>query len=87
MGPLDDFAVNATGTLNLLHATRQASPEAVFVFMSTNKVCGDAPNEPPLAKTASRYDYATFEQRNGIAESMRVDLSKHRSLVSNWRPT
>src|SRR5271166_276533 len=77
MRPLDDFAVNATGTLNLLDATRQASPEAVFVFMSTNKVYGDAPNELPLTEIASRYDYTNPEHRNGVAESMRVDLSKH----------
>ena len=36
--PLLDFEVNALGTVNLLEATRQHSPEAVFVFLSTNKV-------------------------------------------------
>src|SRR5580765_2784178 len=46
--PLDDFDVNAVGTLNLLEATRRIVPEAVFVFMSTNKVYGDAPNELPF---------------------------------------
>jgi CDP-paratose 2-epimerase len=75
--PLDDFAVNAGGTLNLLDATRRASPEAVFIFMSTNKVYGDAPNELPLVELPTRYDYAASENRNGIGESMRVDLSKH----------
>jgi len=40
-----DFEVNALGSVNLLEATRQHSPEAVFVFMSTNKVYGEAPNE------------------------------------------
>ena len=34
--PLDDFDVNAVGTLNVLEATRQAAPEAVFILMSTN---------------------------------------------------
>src|SRR6266849_3498391 len=43
--PLIDFEVNALGTINLLEATRQHCPEAVFVFLSTNKVYGDAPNE------------------------------------------
>lgn len=43
--PLVDFDVNALGTLNLLEATRQYNPEAVFIFMSTNKVYGDAPND------------------------------------------
>jgi len=45
--PLLDFEVNALGTVNLLEATRQHCPEAVFVFLSTNKVYGDAPNEIP----------------------------------------
>lgn len=43
--PFDDFEVNAMGTLNLLEAARQHCPEAPFVFMSTNKVYGDVPNE------------------------------------------
>jgi CDP-paratose 2-epimerase len=46
--PFDDFDVNAGGSLNLLEATRQHVPEAVFVHMSTNKVYGDRPNTIPL---------------------------------------
>src|SRR6185437_14087172 len=30
--PLTDFSVNATGTLNVLEATRQLCPEAPFIF-------------------------------------------------------
>src|SRR5256884_7039228 len=56
--PLLDFEINALGTVNLLEATRQHSPEAVFVFLSTNKVYGDAPNEIPLKELEKRYDYA-----------------------------
>src|SRR5438309_10147621 len=40
--PLDDFDVNAVGTLSLLEATRQTRDanvaDPVFIFMSTNKV-------------------------------------------------
>lgn len=75
--PLDDFDVNAMGTLNLLEATRQFVPEAVFVFMSTNKVYGDAPNELPLRELESRWDYALPEDFNGVREDMRIDRSKH----------
>jgi len=39
--PHKDFTVNANGTLNLLEATRQNAPDAVFIFTSTNKVYGD----------------------------------------------
>ncbi len=75
--PFDDFEVNAAGTLNLLEANRQYSPEAPFVFMSTNKVYGDAPNEVPLVELPTRWDYALPEHHDGIDESMRVDRSKH----------
>src|ERR1035438_6327691 len=56
--PLIDFEVNALGTMNLLEATRQDCPEAVFIMMSTNKVYGDSPNEKPLNELRTRYDYA-----------------------------
>jgi len=46
--PQTDFTVNANGTLNLLEAVRQHCPQAAFVFTSTNKVYGDAPNALPL---------------------------------------
>ncbi len=36
--PFADFDVNAVATLNLLEATRQSNKDAVFIFMSTNKV-------------------------------------------------
>lgn len=75
--PFDDFDVNATGTLNVLEATRQQCPEAVFVFMSTNKVYGDAPNELPLKELDRRWDYARQEDYQGVTEAMRIDRSKH----------
>src|SRR5215813_6630971 len=42
--PITDFTVNANGTLVLLEATRRFCPDAVFIFTSTNKVYGNAPN-------------------------------------------
>ena len=75
--PLVDFDVNAVGTVNLLEATRQHCPEAVFIFMSTNKVYGDAPNELPLVENSTRYDYARAEDFHGINESCRIDQSLH----------
>ena len=74
--PLVDFDVNATGTINVLEATRRHSPEAVFVHMSTNKVYGDAPNELPLVELPTRWDYGP-EHWNGIGENMRIDTSMH----------
>lgn len=75
--PFDDFDVNAVGTHNLLEAVRRFAPDAVFVFMSTNKVYGDAPNELPLNELETRWDYACSEDHNGIREDMRIDRSKH----------
>jgi CDP-paratose 2-epimerase len=75
--PFDDFDVNAVGTLNLLEATRQSCPESVFVYMSTNKVYGDAPNEIRLKEQDSRWDYDDPAFAGGIDESMRIDQSKH----------
>src|SRR5579885_3499745 len=75
--PFDDFETNATGTLNLLEAVRRACPESPFVFMSTNKVYGDAPNEIPLVELATRWDYARPEDYDGIREDCRVDACLH----------
>ncbi|MBS1839692.1 MAG: NAD-dependent epimerase/dehydratase family protein [Acidobacteria bacterium] len=75
--PILDFEVNALGTLNLLEATRQHSPEAVFLFMSTNKVYGDAPNEVPLKELETRWEYARSEDYNGISENCRIDRTLH----------
>ena len=72
-----DFDVNAVGTINLLEATRQHSPEAVFVHMSTNKVYGDAPNELPIIEMETRYEYARPEDWHGIAETCRIDRCLH----------
>lgn len=75
--PLDDFDINAVGTLNLLEATRRYAKESPFLFMSTNKVYGDAPNELPLVELETRFDYANEADREGINESCRVDRCKH----------
>src|SRR5213592_3083742 len=79
--PFDDFDVNAVGTLNLLEATRQARDsnlcDPVFVFMSTNKVYGDVPNELPLKELSTRWDYAHAEDYNGVREDMRIDRCLH----------
>jgi len=75
--PFEDFDTNAAGTLNLLEATRRHAPDAVFAHMSTNKVYGDAPNELPLAEQETRWEYVRPEDYGGIAETCRIDQSKH----------
>lgn len=76
--PHTDFGVNATGTLNLLEATRLNAPEAPFIFTSTNKVYGDTPNRLPLHETATRWEIAAgHPYEPGIAEDMSIDQTKH----------
>src|SRR5438128_7050744 len=75
--PLLDFEVNALGTINLLEATRQHCPEAVFVLFSTNKVYGDAPNEIPVKELATRWEYARPEDYDGVDETCRIDRTLH----------
>jgi len=75
--PFEDFDVNAGGTFNLLEATRRVSTGIIFVHMSTNKVYGDAPNRIALAELPTRWDYADPAFKDGIAETMTIDQSKH----------
>jgi CDP-paratose 2-epimerase len=76
--PLTDFGVNALGTLNLLEACRKHASEAVFIFTSTNKVYGDAPNRLPLVELETRWEIEPGHSYSvGIDEGMSIDQSKH----------
>src|SRR5690606_13131644 len=77
--PFTDFGVNATGTLHLLELTRRHSPEAPFIFTSTNKVYGDTPNRLPLVEFDERWEVDPEHPyaEHGIDESMSIDQSLH----------
>jgi CDP-paratose 2-epimerase len=77
--PNTDFTVNANGTSMLLEATRNFAPEAVFIFMSTNKVYGDLPNFLPLVELETRWeaDPSHPYAAKGIPESMSIDRAMH----------
>jgi CDP-paratose 2-epimerase len=76
--PHVDFGVNATGTLNLLEATRRHAPDATFIFTSTNKVYGDTPNRLPLLKLDKRLELPSDHRYfSGIDTSMSIDASMH----------
>ena len=77
--PATDFSVNATGTLVLLEATRKFSPDAVFIYTSTNKVYGDAPNELPLVELERRWELSPEHHwsAHGIDETMSIDRTTH----------
>lgn len=76
--PQTDFGVNATGTLNLLEATRRFAPDAAFIFTSTNKVYGDTPNTLPLVEQELRWEIdPSHPYANGIGEDMPIDQTLH----------
>jgi len=77
--PVVDFTVNANGTLILLEMTRRYCSDAVFVFLSTNKVYGDTPNRLPLIEHETRWelDPAHMFAEHGIDETMTIDESLH----------
>jgi len=75
--PFADFDTNAVGTINLLEAARRFCPEAPFVYMSTNKVYGDAPNSIRLRELETRWDYDDPQYVHGIPESFSIDQSTH----------
>jgi CDP-paratose 2-epimerase len=52
--PLDDFAVNAQGTLTVLEAIRRLAPATPLIFASTNKVYG-ALADLEMTEQADRY--------------------------------
>lgn len=75
--PFDDFDTNATGTLNMLEATRRYSSDIPFVHMSTNKVYGDTPNRIAMKELETRWEYDDEHYKHGIPETFSIDQSKH----------
>jgi CDP-paratose 2-epimerase len=77
--PMMDFTVNANGTLVLLECLRRHSPDAAFVFLSTNKVYGDRPNSLPLVELETRWelDPSHAYHAHGVDESMSLDQTLH----------
>src|SRR4051794_34056466 len=52
--PLEDFAVNARGSLNVLEGVRRHNRAAPVIFASTNKVYGKALSEERLVRRGER---------------------------------
>lgn len=77
--PNTDFTINANGTLNLLNSQKQYCAGATFIFMSTNKVYGDASNKFKYIEKKTRFDLSKKNQyyKHGIPETFTIDQSKH----------
>lgn len=72
--PLDDFEINARGTLNVLEAVRLHNPEAPLVFASTNKVYGRLIDETQIERVGLRYTPKDAGLAAGVTESAALDF-------------
>lgn len=77
--PMLDFGINAMSTLMLLEFTRKHTPEAVFIYLSTNKVYGDWPNQFQYDELETRYEPKSAETAiaNGVSETFLIDQCLH----------
>jgi CDP-paratose 2-epimerase len=69
--PLEDFEINARGTLNVLEAVRASGNKPLLVYSSTNKVYGAMP-EVACVKDGTRYRFRDFS--HGISEDRPLDF-------------
>lgn len=69
--PLEDFEINATGTLYLLEAIRRNSPSSILIFSSTNKVYGELSY---LKLKEGKKRYYLVDRKNGIDENENIDF-------------
>jgi CDP-paratose 2-epimerase len=72
--PIEDFEINARGTLNLLEAIRNTNNPPPLIFTSTNKVYGNL-GDLQFAKNATRYaPVDPIIRERGIAETRPLDF-------------
>jgi len=72
--PVDDFEINARGTLNVLEALRLHNPRAPLVFASTNKVYGRLFAAGTFVLHGKRYIATDAGLARGVAETAALDL-------------
>ncbi|CCD99971.1 NAD-dependent epimerase/dehydratase family protein [Bradyrhizobium sp. STM 3809] len=72
--PVDDFEINARGTLNVLEAVRLHNPGAPLLFASTNKVYGRLIGDDAITRMGQRYQPIDPGLAQGVSESAPLDL-------------
>lgn len=72
--PMEDFSINALGTLQILECVRQVCPQAAFIYCSTNKVYGENVDRVQLRETGTRYEFVGLE---AIPEDFPIDRTGH----------
>lgn len=75
--PMEDFQINAYGTLKLLELIRKYNKKIPFVFCSSNKVYGDMPNFFSYKKVGKRFEPIDSNIWNGFDEFLRIDQNMH----------
>lgn len=72
--PVEDFEVNARGTLNVLEAVRRHNPSAPVLFASTNKVYGRMIDSIDIIRHALRCTPASAALAAGVSENAPLDF-------------
>jgi CDP-paratose 2-epimerase len=72
--PLDDFEINARGTVNVLEAVRLHNASAPVIFASTNKVYGRLVNDREIERTGRRYAPCDSALARGVNEAAPLDF-------------
>jgi len=74
LDPVEDFEINARGTLNVLEAVRRVAPAAPVLFASTNKVYGKLLADSEFCRAGTRYAPRDRSIAAGFAEDTPLSL-------------
>ncbi|HKO71691.1 MAG TPA: SDR family NAD(P)-dependent oxidoreductase [Bradyrhizobium sp.] len=72
--PIEDFEINARGTLNVLEAIRVHNHSAPMIFASTNKVYGRLVPDSGIKQVGRRHVPADMRLAQGVAENFPLDF-------------
>src|ERR1700716_1423466 len=72
--PVEDFEINARGTLNTLEAIRLHNPSAPMIFASTNKVYGRLVQDEHIKQVARRHLPTAPRFIDGVGEDAPLDF-------------
>ncbi len=72
--PVEDFEINARGTLNVLEAVRAGGAHIPVVFASTNKVYGKLLSESDIVHSGQRYQPGDVGLALGVNENAPLDF-------------
>jgi CDP-paratose 2-epimerase len=75
VNPVEDFEVNARGTLNILEAVRATGRDIPVIFASTNKVYGSLPDIETTASEGGDTPVDETLRTHGVDESRTLDFS------------